>query len=219
MSLVCLFPGLQIGSEWDGKESIFRNYGGILAAWDEPVAALRLTVGKQGDVNIVWDDPVGERVATYSMKLEAGWFVSYHKPKLDRPIRPGVWTVKLEMPDGALIMENKFLVAPITHENKEPINRAKSLTINARRARPQPKGVDAQEFKSWQHSVSLDGAALEQWMDKLVGQSWLNGGYCRTNVVSEECSWIPSCSEVHWSTFSSDPKSEIGRVQSNGRIR
>ena len=100
----------QVGSEWDGKESIFRNYGGIIGAWDEPVAALRLKGGVPGEVSIIWDDPVGERVSTFVMKLEASWFVSYHKPKVDRPIRPGVWTVSVQVnpkANGPILMENK----------------------------------------------------------------------------------------------------------------
>ena len=78
---VCISP--QVGSEWDGKESIFRNLGGILGAWDEPVAAIRLKGGTPGGINIVWDDPVGERVSMFVMKLEASWFVSFHKPKVE----------------------------------------------------------------------------------------------------------------------------------------
>ena len=96
----------QVGSEWDGKESIFRNLGGILGAWDEPVAAIRLKEGAPGEINIIWDDPVGERVSTFVMKLEASWFVFFHKPKVERPIRPGVWTVKVTLSpkDGGTVL-------------------------------------------------------------------------------------------------------------------
>ena len=54
------FLHLQMGTDWDGKESMFRNYGGIIGVWDESVAAVRMSVGKVGEVNIVWDDPIGE---------------------------------------------------------------------------------------------------------------------------------------------------------------
>ena len=78
-----------------------RNYDGIIGVWDDPVAAIHLNVGKQGEVNIVWDDPTGERVATHTIKLEANWFVTYHKPKFDRPICPGVWNTRVELADGS----------------------------------------------------------------------------------------------------------------------
>ena len=47
------FLHLQMGTDWDGKESMFCNYSGIIGVWDEPVAAVRMSVGKVGEVNIV----------------------------------------------------------------------------------------------------------------------------------------------------------------------
>lgn len=190
-----------------------------MGAWDEPVAAIRLATGRQGDIHIIWDDPVGERIATYPMKLEPIWFVSFHKPKIERPIRPGVWTVKLEMPDGALLMHTKFLVVPITHENKEPL--AMPQAVNARRTNTVKPSMDSKEFAKWKSNVSKSGTQLEQWMDDMVGNYWSIESYCRTNVgeSGSRCSWIQDCASTSWSTFTPDPKSEIGEVQPNGRIR
>ena len=221
---------LQVGSEWDGKESIFRNLGGILGAWDEPVAALRLKGGSPGEVNIIWDDPVGERVSTFVMKLEASWFVSFHKPKVERPIRPGVWTVKVTLPPkdgGTVLMQNQFLVVPITHENKRPLS--DPLAVNAKRTVTIKPSMDPTLFAQWRSNVSKTGAQLENWMDGMVAKHWTIEGYCRTTSASREgqgtdpprkgCSWIPDCKSTSWSSFSPDPKSEIGKIQPNGRIR
>ena len=212
----------QIGSEWDGKESIFRNLGGIIGAWDEPVAALRLKGGSPGEINIVWDDPVGERVSTFVMKLEASWFVSFHKPKVERPIRPGVWTVKVTLPPkdgGMVLMQNQFLVVPITHENKKPLSDPQS--VNAKRTVTIKPSMNAKEFAQWVSNVSKTGPQLEHWMDSMVAKHWTIEGYCRTNMegAPRECSWIPDCTSTSWSSFSPDPKSEIGKIQPNGRIR
>ena len=217
-----LHYSIQVGSEWDGKESIFRNYGGILGAWDEPVAVVRLKVGVPGEVNIIWEDPVGEKVSVFVMKIEASWFVSYHKPKLERPIRPGVWTVRVQLQPkdgGVVLMENKFLVVPITHENKEPL--ANPQSINAKWTTTTQQGIDAKEFAHWRSNVSKSGEQLEEWMDGMVSSHWNIESYCRTSMEGalSECSWIPDCAATAWSSFSPDPKSEIGEIQPNGRIR
>lgn len=211
---------LEIGANWDGKESVLRSYGNILGVWDEPVAAVRMTLGRLGSVNVIWEDPVGDRLATYTMKVEANWFVAYHKPKVERPIRPGVWKVKLESKSGELLMETKFLVAPLTHENMEPLSHPKAL--NARKANTAHPGIDSREFLRWNDNVAKEGTALEEWLDELVGEFWTAGGYCRTGnaiTAGSPCSWITDCNSTDWSTFSPDPKSEIGKIKPNGRIR
>ena len=175
-------------------------------------------------MNIIWDDPVRERVSTFLMKIEASWFVSYHKPKIERPIRPGIWTVKVQLQPkdgGDVLMQNKFLVVPITHENKKPL--ADPQSVNAKRTVTVKPSMDAKEFAIWRSNVSKTGPQLEQWMDGMVAGYWNIEGYCRTaaagNTPTGECSWIPDCATTSWSSLSPDPKSEIGEIKPNGRIR
>ena len=184
------------------------------------MAALKLTAGKQGTVHIIWDDPVGERIANFPMKLEAAWFVSFHKPKVELPIRPGIWTVRLELEDGTLLMKIQFLVVPITHQNKEVLELPQ--TVNAKRTYTVKPSMDAKEFSRWKHNVSKSGTELEDWMDQLVKEYWTIDGYCRMDVShigGEQCLWVQDCLTTKWSTFSPDPKTEIGEVRTNGRIR
>ena len=179
-----------------------------------------MTLGRLGSVNVIWEDPVGDRLTTYTMKVEASWFVAYHKPKVERPIKPGVWKVKLESKSGELLMETKFLVVPLTHENMEPLPDPKAL--NARRANTAHPGIDSKEFLRWRDNVAKVGTELEEWLDELVGEFWTAEGYCRTGtptIAGSRCSWIPDCNSTDWSTFSPDPKSEIGKIKPDGRIR
>ena len=78
---------LQVGSEWDGKESIFRNHGGILGVYDDPQIAIRTVTGRVAHTDIVWEDPVGMMASTHRMKLDAGSTVAHHKPTLSKPLR------------------------------------------------------------------------------------------------------------------------------------
>lgn len=205
-----------MGSDWDGKESIFRNYGEILGAWDEPVAAIRLNTGKTGEINVVWSDPTGKRVPPHTIKVETSWFVTYHKPKLERPIRPGIWNCRVELKDGTAIMETKFLVVPLTHENMEPINNP--LSVNAARVGDSQKD-GSQEFLEWKQNVQKTGTDLEEWLDKLVSDFWKVTGVCRTDANRDRCSHLVDCASTDWSTFSPDPKTELGEVKWDGRIR
>ena len=212
----------QVGSEWDGKESIFRNHGNILGVWDEPVAALRLASGKYNEITLTWDDPTGSRVSTYDVKLDSSWVVTYHKPKLERPIRPGLWSVKIEMSHGALLMQTDFMVTPLTHEHKRVLKSPQG--VNAKRLEPVSEGA---RYESWKRNATKSGTELESWVDELVGGYWGVEGHCRTisgresdggGVANDGCSLI-DCTGVNWSTLSPDPKSELGEVQSNGRLR
>lgn len=213
------FPCVQVGSDWDGKESIFRNYGGILGAWDDPVAAVRLNPGRAGELNIVWDDPTGARVKTQNAKVESGWFVTFHKLKFDRPIRPGVWNARLELLDGTLVMAREFLVVPLTHERMKPLGNPPSVNAARTGNSPQSPVSESTEFTEWKTNVQKTGESLEEWLDKLVADFWKMEGLCRTDAHRDSCSYVRDCADTDWSTFSPDPKSELGEVKQDGRLR
>lgn len=68
-----------------------------------------------------------------------------------------------------------------------------------------------------QKKASLVGKALEGWVDSLVGAFWVTGGMCSTQTSL--CPSVQLCAKTSWSSLSPDPKSELGAVKSNGRIR
>ena len=259
---------VQVGSNWDAKESIFRNYGNILGVWDDPVAAVRLlTTGNNNNNNnnnnngggpieaeIEWVDPVGVVVSSYVMKMDASWFVAFHKPKLERPIRPGLWSVRLRGKGVAggwaePLFRTDFAVVPLTHENKKPL--LSPQDVNAVRGRGRGvKGHEGEQlFGVWKRNASMSGARLEGWVDDLVFQYWAVGGYCVGSALASQSSfndnnnnnnnnnnnsdggggrgfkgegcgdWMPDCHVIEWSTLHPDPKSELGEVRPNGRLR
>ena len=85
------------------------------------------------------------------------------------------------------------------------------------------------------NSQYIIGPKLHNWVDNVAGQSWSVKDVCFLNSFTEQwthlkpdnCnndrtidSMIPSiCKHLSWSTFSPDPKSELGIIKSNGRIR
>ena len=218
----------QIGSEWDGKESIFRNHGGILGVWDEPVANVHLNYAPKGSIKIVWYDAIGAMLSSHSVTIEGNLFTTTHRPKLSHPMRPGVWTVKVEAQGngGHLLMHVKFLVVPLTHSNMRVMESPQD--VNARKIEP-IGGKKSSAFREWSMNVTKYGTALEEWVDFLVAKHWRLEGYC-AGIVEERveggggspCTWLPDCSSTAWSTLSPDPKSEIPpltKVGLDGRIR
>ena len=188
--------------------------------WDEPTAAVRIHAGAHFDLHITWEDPVGVEVSTHVMKIESSWYVAFHKPKLDRPIRPGLWGVSLRR-GSKVIFRAEFLVVPLTHENK--VVMASPQAINAQRGNV---GAASPVFERWKRNVTKSGAELERWVDELVGGYWEVREFCGAGAVGVagggDCSWVPDCTSAEvssWSTLSPDPKSEIGEVQNNGRLR
>ncbi|CAK8682353.1 unnamed protein product [Clavelina lepadiformis] len=81
-------------------------------------------------------------------------------------------------------------------------------------------------------SLSLMGTKLHSWVDGILGSMWQAKDVCLISTSPE--SWQKSqpggcdqrhdsapnlCHNMNWSSFSPDPKSELGKVKPNGRIR
>ena len=109
MHLFCF----QVGSEFDPKELIFRNYGRLLGPYDDITLRHVWGAGKEFTVSMAWIDPANIIAASYDVKIPGSSYVGSHKPVLNRPLRPGVWTVKL-MFNMAVVAETQFLVTPLT---------------------------------------------------------------------------------------------------------
>ena len=74
---------------------------------DEPQLAIRTNPGRVVHTDIVWEDPVGVASSTHR---DAGATVSHHKPKLSKPLRPGMWKVRLLHSGGAVYQTVTFMV-------------------------------------------------------------------------------------------------------------
>lgn len=173
------------------------------------MAALRLNVGRLGHITIVWKNPAGDVIEKHDLKLESSAFVTYHKPRLEIPIMPGVWTVQLEA-ESTTFKQQTFMVSPLVFDKKTHLENP--LLVNAKRIQ---LGVESAKYIEWRNNVSKTGSQLDDWIDKLVGDFWHLRGICTTG----SCKGIPHCEDTSWSSLFPDPKSELGPVQPNGKIR
>ncbi|ELK33298.1 Xylosyltransferase 1 [Myotis davidii] len=219
----------EVGTDWDAKERLFRNFGGLLGPMDEPVGMQKWGKGPNVTVTVIWVDPVNVIAATYDILIESTAEFTHYKPPLNLPLRPGVWTVKI-LHHWVPVAETKFLVAPLTFSNRQPIKPEEALKLH----NGPPRGAYMeQSFQSLNPVLSLPvspaqveqarrnaastGAALERWLDSLVGSMWTAMDICATGPTA--CPVMQTCSQTAWSSFSPDPKSELGAVKPDGRLR
>ncbi|XP_055483251.1 xylosyltransferase 1 [Psammomys obesus] len=219
----------EVGTDWDAKERLFRNFGGLLGPMDEPVGMQKWGKGPNVTVTVIWVDPVNVIAATYDILIESTAEFTHYKPPLNLPLRPGVWTVKI-LHHWVPVAETKFLVAPLTFSNKQPIKPEEALKLHNG---PPRSAYMEQSFQSLNPVLSLPidpsqveqarknaafvGTALENWLDSLVGGTWTAVDICATGPTA--CPVMQACSQTAWSSFSPDPKSELGAVKPDGRLR
>ncbi|XP_062264233.1 xylosyltransferase 2 isoform X2 [Platichthys flesus] len=219
---------MEIGTEWDPKERIFRNFGGVIGPLDEPLAVQNWARGPNLTATIVWLDPALVVAASYDITVDVDAEYTQYKPPLQRPLRPGTWTVRV-LKQWERVAEVRFLVMPLTFKDKEPLRREDSWL----HAGPPGNMYLEQSFQQLssmlklppqepamreaQRKAQLVGLPLEEWLDSGVRTFWVMGHLCTTQTSS--CPALGPCSKTSWSSLSPDPKSELGPVKSDGRIR
>lgn len=165
------------------------------------------------------------------MKVEKNWVISFHKPTFNKPLRPGTWIVKIIYNDDSVLGLVKFLVMPqaffkgnaASLEKVAPANNgppaglySSDFVIEFDRQANDTKERVA-EFSEYSSSV---GTILDSWIDKHVLRHWELKETCAVVQSSfKKCGGVEACHKVKWSTKSSDPKSEIGNIKSDGTLR
>ncbi|XP_060066628.1 xylosyltransferase 1-like [Ylistrum balloti] len=211
---------LEVGTDFDLKELIFRNYAQLLGPYSDLVLRHVWGQGSEFTVSVAWIDPANVVAASYEVTVPKSSveYIGNHKPQLSVPLRPGVWTVKL-MHRWNVVAETKFLVIPLTMMNGQPIN-----MVEAELSHGGPKEFYAsKDFSEFKNVLKINtsniflneaisnskktGAALESWIDSLTEDFWSIQSTCSVNA--EHCPQIDLCDTTSWSSRSPDPKSEI----------
>ncbi|XP_065267607.1 xylosyltransferase 1 [Emys orbicularis] len=219
----------EIGTDWDAKERIFRNFGGLIGPMDEPVGMQKWGKGPNVTVTVIWVDPINVIAATYDILIESSAEFTHYKPPLNLPLRPGVWTIKI-LHRWVPVAETKFLVTPLTFSNRQPIKQEESMKLHS----GPPKNaymeqsfqglnpvlnipIKAAQVDQAKKNAALVGTKLENWVDTLVSSIWSAVDVCSTGPTS--CPVMQACSQTAWSSLSPDPKSELGPIKPDGRLR
>uniref|UniRef100_A0A3P8TRX7 Xylosyltransferase 1 n=1 Tax=Amphiprion percula TaxID=161767 RepID=A0A3P8TRX7_AMPPE len=219
----------EIGTEWDAKERMFRNFGGLMGPMDETVGMQKWTKGPNVTVTVVWIDPTNVIAATYDILIDAGAEYTHYRPPLNQPLRPGVWSVRI-LHHWSPVAEMRFLIAPLAYNKHQPIRQEDTLKFHNG---PAKNSYMEQSFhglnpvlnipvslgyvEQAKRNAALTGPELERWLDSLVGELWEAADICAVGPTA--CPVMQACSKNPWSSLSPDPKSQLGAPRASGRIR
>lgn len=218
---------VQVGSKWDTKERIFRDFGGIVGPYNDIVLGMIWKKGAPFDFTVEWTDPTGQK-REKNVRAKVDTTALTDKVSIPKPLKPGVWSVKVTMGKMSphVLMETTFLVVPLTHHSdKFPLVqpwKTNGVYVSTSEAQ---NGVSEEELSDWKKKVQLHGEELDKFVDSLVGQFWHEMGVCVLSNSSAgdsalcPSSVLPDCRKTTWSTFSPDVKSELNPVKDSGYIR
>ena len=205
-----------------------------MGPWDDPVLVHYWKKGAPFHVKLMWIDPISVVTGVYEMRVMDDWVVSFHKPTYNKPLRPGLWTVKMiyraEGGNDLVIGQTNFLILPLAFKNGIAVDPEQAIASNS--------GPPGGRYTS-QYTIEFDreasdidalakrastnskktGQELHEWIDGLVKENWSIEDACSVGSEVRECNDLVQCERTSWSSRSPDPKSEIGQVTVNGTLR
>ncbi|KAK5855853.1 hypothetical protein PBY51_007493 [Eleginops maclovinus] len=221
---------VQVGADWDPKERLFRNWGGLLGPKDEPVAVQRWSRSQSNlTATVVWIDPTNVIAATYDILVDASAEVTHYRPPLTPPLRPGLWTLRV-LHHWNLLGQTSFIVAPLEFHRQQPLQQEDALRLHSGPPRNSymeqsfhglnpvlrlPVSLGAVEEA--EANAGLTGAPLRRWLDGLLEGHWSAADVC--SMGPSVCPVMQRCRLTAWSSTSPDPKSELSPPREDGRIR
>ncbi|XP_071796502.1 xylosyltransferase 1-like isoform X1 [Asterias amurensis] len=224
----------QVGTEYDLKERVLRNFANIMGPTDSPIVFLKWKPGEQVLVTISWIDPTNHVAASFDTTVDHDKEETHHSPPFKKPLRPGKWYIKL-LYQWMVVAEIEFLIVPLAFNSGKAILQADAVRLNS--GVPNNKYVD-KDFSSMKSLFQLTdsaplieeadkkahllGAGLHEWVDEVVGQHWSVLGFCVSpaNATKQsDCKQFKACYSQSWSTLSPDPKADLKFIKSDGRIR
>ncbi|XP_069021515.1 xylosyltransferase 1-like [Embiotoca jacksoni] len=221
---------VQVGADWDPKERLFRNWGGLLGPEEEPVAVQHWSRSQSNlTATVVWIDPTNVIAATYDILVDASAEVTHYRPPLTSPLRPGVWTLRV-LHHWSPLGQTSFVVAPLEFHRQQPIQQEDARRLHGGPARNSymeqsfhglnpvlrlPVSLGAVEEA--EANAGLTGAPLRNWLDGLLEGHWSASDVC--SMGPSACPVMQRCRLTAWSSGSPDPKSELTPPREDGRIR
>ncbi|XP_030840763.1 xylosyltransferase 1 isoform X1 [Strongylocentrotus purpuratus] len=236
---------MEVGLVFDPKERVFRKFEGVIGPHDDPTIFIKWNLGEAYTVTLTWFDPTDHIAASFDTGVEHDREETHHKPEFNKPIRPGKWTIKLLF-NWMIVAEIDFLVVPLSIKNGMTIKGAGGATVNNG---PTNNEYVSKDFSAMRYMFTLrdtpallveakekalkQGPALLDWIDSELESFWNVMAFCtsspsqpvRTKMSDleeeeeQQCEHFRPCEQQHWSSLSPDPKSELGPIKPNGRIR
>lgn len=97
----------------------------MIGPLDEPLAVQKWARGPNLTATIVWIDPALVVAASYDITVDVDAEYTQYKPPLQRPLRPGAWTVRV-LKQWERVAEVRFLVMPLAFKDKKPLRQGET---------------------------------------------------------------------------------------------
>jgi protein xylosyltransferase len=211
-----------VGTSFDPKEELFRNFGRIFGPLSEIVLRHEWGEGPEVKVTVAYIDPANYIAASYEILIKSDDRILSHKPEFSLPLRPGLWRVKI-MYLWQDVATTGFIVLPMTHVYGKRISAVQAEDLNNG-----PKGnmyVANKSFVDLEPLVGLKdtprirlqaegngklaGDQLDGFVDSLMKKQWKIAETCLASGDLGTCKRFQACNSTDWSSKSPDPKSEI----------
>ncbi|CAN8007308.1 unnamed protein product [Ixodes pacificus] len=218
---------LQVGSQYDPKEQMLRDFPRLLGPRSEPGALHSWGAGRALAVTFVWVDPAKVVAGSYEVRVESGPQTLFHRPEFRKPLRPGAWTL-LVFYEWRLVGQTRFLVLPVA-----PVAGGAEATAEVNGG-PRGPYIDHDLSRVEEHlgysretrtalkaQADADGRRtgreLERWVDALIAEFWTFQGACSIRggdaAEGDRCgAGLPTCGKTEWSSFSYDATVRVGQV-------
>lgn len=186
---------MAVGTEFDPKEQIFRNYLSLLNQDSKLALRISFSEGQTEILRFGWFDPHFNLVATSKTQLNDTSGKDSVNPVLSHPLLPGVWSV-ICVSNGHLVAKEQFLVNPI---GGREIHSASSTIIHTDSSLE--KFIQQDKLSGKDNVIDSDSRAAE-----FVKQFYIVVDKCSKDDIQDN---LNKCSETEWSSFYPDPKSQI----------
>lgn len=230
----------RVSSDYDQKEMTFRNYANILGPMSEPVLLYQfspLADKTTENFTLMWLDPAGVTADVNSIHVDENNLTNFIKPNFKAPLLPGIWKVGL-FEQNDLVVSTKFLVTPLeyfsgnelTHQETSILHGGSQSSYKKYSYFGQNNFTPTEEESIRLQKLSTSNGKrinldLREWVDALTIDFYNVLGLCVTrssNLKDKfECGnhKFDICESTQWSSLSSDPKGQVGRLNKDtGRL-
>lgn len=230
----------KVSSEYDQKETSFRNLGNILGPLSEPVLLYQFSppIEKNFEnLTVMWLDPAGVMADIIGIHVDENNLTNFIKPNLRAPLLPGVWKVGL-FEQSNLIASTKFLITPLEYFSGKELSHQEASIIhsgsqnaykNYSNIKPLRFVPDREESLLLQKisysNVKRIHQDLKEWIDNLTIEFYNVLGSCISSRLDLKDKIVCGnhkfeyCTSTEWSSLSPDPKGTIGKLnKTSGRL-
>nr|SVE79959.1 EOG090X01AN [Daphnia magna]SVE81156.1 EOG090X01AN [Daphnia magna] len=205
---------LQVGSDFDPKEQVFRNRLGVLSSRSKPIATFKWT----GHINttaasqlahLVWFDPDDNVRAVHNVNVTDASKMGNQNLEIDHPLKPGVWLVAV-IYNGKKIATTEFLIVPQAGDQSTQFE---ARISESQKVWEKYLPVDAKSAIYRREKALLMKKDISKFLDKMTAEYYAIQDICYKDQPPH-CATIgfhdwQSCLSTDWSSFSQDPKSEL----------